>query len=88
MSHAAILLPTSHCHGIGSSADKTPVQWPYRVQTFCAGLTEMTHFDFYCLECFELSIHMSPLTFGLSSSVYIHPLIHISFLDISVIFLI
>lgn len=81
MSNAAILLPTSHCHGTGSSADRTPVQWSYRVQTFCAGLTEMTHFDFYCLECFELSIRMISLTFGLSSSAYIQNPIHISFVD-------
>lgn len=27
MSHAVILLPTSHCYSTGSSADKTPVLW-------------------------------------------------------------
>lgn len=79
MSHAAVLLPTSHCHGTGSSADKTPVQWSYGVWTFCPGLTEITHFDFYCLECFVLSIHMISLTFGPSSRAYIHIPIHTSF---------
>lgn len=83
MSHAAVLLPASHCYGTGSSADKTPVQWSYRVQTFCPGLTEMTHFDFYCLEYF---VHMISLTFDLSSTACIHTAIHISFV-VMIIFL-
>lgn len=85
-SHGAILLPTTHCYGTGSTAGKTPVQWSYRVQTFCPGLTKITHFDFYCLECPVLSIHMISLTFDLSSSAYIPTPSHVSFLNI-IIFL-
>lgn len=84
--HGAVLLPTSRCYSTGSAAGKTPVQWSYRVQTFCPGLTEITHFDIYCLECPVLSIHMISLTFGLSSSAYIPTPIHISFINM-IIFL-